>query len=95
MTSIFDAARKKIRERLQDHEPETIELFYGLSYPTSKKLAAGYRKWLKRINNDKQYAGAIGGRLTFEITPTSLGLVVVVSDAISGTKFNLTDYEGW
>ena len=38
--------------------------------------------------------GAIGGRLTYEFTPTSLGTVSVVKCAC-GESINLTDYKSW
>ena len=38
--------------------------------------------------------GAIGGRLTYSFTPTSLGLITVVSCAC-GEEANLTDYSNW
>lgn len=41
------------------------------------------------------YTGAIGGQFTYLITPTSLGDIVVVEDAITNRELNLTDYEVW
>ena len=41
------------------------------------------------------YTGAIGGRLTYSFTPTSLGTVIVVSDSVTETEINVTDYESW
>lgn len=42
----------------------------------------------------KEYSGAIGGRLTFSFTPTSLGLITKVSCGC-GEEINLTDFEEW
>ena len=39
--------------------------------------------------------GAIGGRLSFTFTPTSLGEIIVVKDAVSGSEINITDFENW
>lgn len=38
--------------------------------------------------------GAIGGRITYEFTPTGLGLITVVRCAC-GDKINLTNFENW
>lgn len=40
------------------------------------------------------YSGAIGGGLTFEFSPTSMGTVVKVKH-YSGPELDLTDYESW
>ena len=41
------------------------------------------------------YAGVSGGNLTFTVTPTSLGDVFKVADAITGEVIDLTDYDNW
>lgn len=38
------------------------------------------------------YCGAIGGQFTYEFTPTSIGVIIVVKDAITDEKIDLTDY---
>jgi hypothetical protein len=38
--------------------------------------------------------GVIGGRVTFQFTPTSLSVITQVKCAC-GKKINLTDYKGW
>lgn len=55
-----------------------------------------YNTWLKEHNKTCPiaYEGAIGGKITFQFTPTSLGTVTVVICGC-GKKLNLTDYEGW
>ena len=40
------------------------------------------------------YCGAIGGRLSYEFTPTGLGCVVIVRCACKA-EINLTDYSEW
>lgn len=45
-------------------------------------------------HNLRQY-GAIVGTLTYSFTPTSLGTIVVVTEAITGEAINLTDYNSW
>lgn len=41
------------------------------------------------------YYGASGGGLTFSFTPTSLGCVVKVTEALTGEELDITDYEDW
>ena len=41
------------------------------------------------------YTGAIGGGLTYEFTPTSLGLVTKVKYGLSEEEIDLSDYENW
>lgn len=41
------------------------------------------------------YGGAIGGNLTFSFTPTSLGVVVTVTDSLTKETIDLTIYEHW
>jgi hypothetical protein len=38
--------------------------------------------------------GAIGGRFTYEFTPTGLGTCVVVT-CVCGAELNITDYRDW
>lgn len=40
------------------------------------------------------YCGAIGGSLTYNFTPTSLGTVLKVRHA-SGAELDMTDYGSW
>lgn len=38
------------------------------------------------------YTGTIGGRFTYQFTPTSLGVIVKVLDGLDKTEIDLTDY---
>lgn len=55
-----------------------------------------YRVWIKEHNETCpiKYSGAIGGKITFQFTPTSLGLITKVICGC-GKELNLTDFEGW
>ena len=56
-----------------------------------------YREWLAihdKICNYKHNSGAIGGRITFSFTHTSLGLITEIECAC-GEKLDLTNYEEW
>lgn len=39
--------------------------------------------------------GAIGGRLTYQFTPTSIGLVTKVIDGCTKEELDLTDHTAW
>lgn len=48
------------------------------------------------INSKKsKYVGAIGGRITYSFTPTTLGTVVKVYDELTKDEIDLTEYEKW
>jgi len=42
----------------------------------------------------KKNSGAIGGRLTFSFTPTSLGLIVKINCGC-GEELDLSEYKEW
>ncbi len=41
------------------------------------------------------YYGAIGGGLTYSFTPTSLGVILTVKEAITDEELNVNDALGW
>lgn len=51
-------------------------------------------KFFKNSKNGIPKTGAIGGSLTYNFTPTSIGTVVMVSCAC-GHEMDLTDYGEW
>jgi hypothetical protein len=63
-------------------------------FDLSPKQTLKLNKW-KKAKDYSIYTGAIGGRFTYEFTPTSLGVVVKVSDAVDKTSIDLTEYENW
>lgn len=92
--ALFHNARMKALARSFEKDVDVL-LFDDFSYTTTESLANGYEAWLKSLELDSTYAGVIGGRLIFHINPTSLGTVVKVSDDITKTEFDLTDYGSW
>ncbi len=52
--------------------------------------------WME-TRNPGAYTGAIGGRLTYEFSPTSLGVVLVVRDAMGEEPrtLDVSDYMEW
>jgi hypothetical protein len=51
------------------------------------------KSWIKTL--PKGYYGCIGGRFTYSFTPTTLGLITVVSDGMTGEEININDFEDW
>lgn len=62
---------------------------FRLDRDQSEKLDA----WMRE--HEDVYTGAIGGRYTYSFTPTSLGTVVKVYDAITKETIDLSDYDTW
>ena len=69
------------------------EQLYGFE-PTEREDVK-IREWKEKHNNEAHngsyaYAGAIGGRYTYEFTPTSIGTIGVVK-CICGAEFVFRD----
>ncbi len=59
--------------------------------PEMEKL----NEWFKTKNLNK-YSGCSGGRFTYSFTPTSIGMVITVTDAMEQKDtIDITDYDGW
>lgn len=65
-----------------------------LQFELTKEQTEQFEKW-KNENEPDLYAGLIGGRYTYELTPTSVGDTLVVKDNLKNIEINLTDYENW
>ena len=63
-------------------------------FELSPEQVEKYEKWRKHGCDLEGNAGAIGGRITFEFTPTSLGVIETVRCGC-GEKLTLTDFEDW
>ena len=50
---------------------------------------------MKTIDKVNSLTGAIGGRFTFEFTPTGIGMAIKIKDKITKQDLDLTDYESW
>jgi len=86
--TIHDLDLKKIDEWL--HEvvyPKVIE---------HHKKDPNLGIWLLKNANGMEYPyyGAIGGDLTYQFTPTSLGVIIKVLH-VSGAELDITDYSLW
>jgi len=65
-------------------------MIFVLTKEQQVKLA----KWQEK-HNLEYGTGCIGGRYTFEFTPTSVGCIEICKDAITNSQIDLTDYENW
>lgn len=66
-----------------------------LKFEINNKELEKLNKWLKTKDIYK-YSGTSGGRFTYSFTPTSIGTVITVSDAMEQKdKIDITDYENW
>jgi hypothetical protein len=45
--------------------------------------------------NGFPYIGSIGGAFTYSFKPTSIAMIVKVTDSITGEMLDLTDYDSW
>ncbi len=55
-----------------------------------KKLS----EWFSSIDFNR-YTGAIGGRFTYMMTPTSIGTVFKVRDNLTLDEIDVTNYKDW
>lgn len=68
-----------------------------LKFVIDGKEAETYDAWRKKHDETcpkKGKCGAIGGRMTYSFSPTTLGTTIEISCAC-GEKVNVTDYSGW
>jgi hypothetical protein len=47
------------------------------------------------INKNTKYSGAIGGQFTWSFTPTSIGMIIKITDNLSGEVLDVTNYDEW
>ncbi len=97
---------QKWAEKLANREyDETIIESFGINVTQVKlinewyiKLKAKIREQQKAVDplhGDDPYYGAIGGGLTYQFTPTGLGTVLKVTEALTGETLDVTDYDSW
>ena len=79
------------------------DLASGKSYEDvftlNEKEKSEATEWLKKHDKTCKYKklnkqGAIGGRITYKFTPTSLGVIIVV-ECTCGKKIDITDVDSW
>lgn len=88
------------RLRLQVKKLTDEITLYKLRYPSfwldqseREKLAVWMEDQERRIEGMPQ--GAIGGAYTYSFTPTSIGMVIKVKNALTNEEIDVTDYDNW
>ena len=51
--------------------------------------------WALGMTDPYPYYGAIGGGVTYSFTPTSIGVIVQITETITKEELDLTDYDTW
>ena len=75
----------------KDFQLESPESYFVILKHEQKKLD----EWMKEHECDLvNYSGAIGGRLTYSFTPTSVGCITRVTCGC-GDEITLTDFNDW
>jgi hypothetical protein len=79
MFGLDEKQREKLNTWLEEIKPEILEK----------------QKGLKSAPRDRPYYGASGGGITYKFTPTSLGIVIEVTEYRTQKTLDLTDYDSW
>ena len=61
-------------------------------FKLTKKEAEMAEQFEKEHRHSEEYKGAIGGHITYSITPTSLGDAKTIRCNVCGEKKDITDY---
>jgi hypothetical protein len=80
---------KKISEWYESIKPKIVEAQnpnFGYAYEVYANPV---------IDKQEPYYGTIGGGLTYSFTPTSVGMIIIVKESVTGEELNLTDYDSW
>lgn len=63
-----------------------------MKFELSDEQTADAEKWMaERLTGEGD--GPIGGRFTFRFTQTTIGMVVILFDNLTGKSLDLTNYE--
>lgn len=65
-----------------------------MRFEITEKQQERINNWLKG-KDLSVYTGAIGGRLTYSFTPTSLGIIEKVFDSVTNDELDVTEYDLW
>lgn len=79
---------------LTEEEQERVGVWYESLKPKilEAQRAAGV---VDPLGEPEPYYGASGSGLTYEITPTGIGTVIVVREYSTGETLDLTNYGDW
>ena len=65
---------------------EEMRADYFRGFPISEEEQKKIDEWKDKL--PKANSGAIGGRFTYEFVPTSIGVIGVIKDSVTGKEFN-------
>ena len=71
------------------------EKTFTLSLEDIRKVNHWYNTVVEPKIGSDPYYGAIGGGVTYHFTQTSVGVIITVTEVLSGEKLDLTDYDNW
>jgi hypothetical protein len=92
LVELFSPDRK---EKLKKKIANQVDMdFCGLTIQVDKATLKKFQTWKKKVEVPIEELGAIGGEFTYQMTPTSIGVIYVVEHS-SGEKFDLTNYDLW
>ena len=96
-----EATDKEIDKHFSKRKTKTIKFMPVTNYAKcrpliedllTEKQKVKLKKWK---NKQGKTTATIGGRFTYKITPTGLGLIIIVEDNSNGKTINLTESENW
>ena len=68
---------------------EKMKKAYFLGFPISEEEDKKIKEWIEK--RPKCNEGAIGGRYTYQFTPTSIGVIGTIIDGMTGEKFTFQE----
>ena len=80
---------------LSEEQQKKLDAWLKEIHPHVMAMSIHYAPEEHKMMGGQPYYGAIGGGLTYSFTPTSLGVVVEVTEAFTKKTINLTDYDSW
>lgn len=63
------------------------------TFKLSNEQIVKVNEWMSK--HVAQYTGAIGGRYTYSFCPTTLGVLVKITDSVTNEILDVTEYDGW
>lgn len=100
---ILNRAQKKfeaeMKATIEKYGPDYDKAIY--SYPIAKCEAAAISEWLEELQPEIDAKlkggsyGVTGGNLSYTFTPTSLGTILTVKEAVTGKELNVSDAVNW
>ena len=82
--SYKDEELSKMKEKY-----EKMKKAYFLGFPISEEEDKKIKEWIEKRPEFNE--GAIGGRYTYQFTPTSIGVIGTIIDGMTGEKFTFQE----